>query len=362
MSGRQDQFTHSDVIMDLEHQKIHAGEMWKTEEKITLSAGVTQYYLLDVGTLNLHAKPISIVTSADKVDIEFYDSAVVTANGTEMVINNHNRKTEYQRAIPTSTFYKGPTPQLKIVDAGAGGNFANQPAGDAVTVVSDNANDVGQVVTIYGTITGATTTITSATLTLAGTDAVTSAITTWQKILGVELSAVCEGTITIAEASGSAEIISITTGDLSAGVATLTGQNANGVVPYAVADDATTKYAGIIGVNKAGTTISNVTQLSGSTPVALGTAVFYEITKVFIGDVESTRTVDVTTTNPGLKFSIGYIPGATGVGGTRTGSSVSRVYEYPFSAYDKVLFKITNGSSGANTIYWEFTYYYEDKQ
>ena len=357
---REDNTTHSSVNIELEHNKVHMGKFWTFGEKVTINAGATQYYLVDIGAIPIHSKPAGIVTSADKVDIKFYNGAVTTADGTEKEVWNHNRKSAYARKQPSLKFYSGPTVQLKIVDDGTGGGFANQPAGDTLTIVSDNVADIGQTVTIYGTKTGTTTTITSETVTLNGTTAVDTTTTTWQNILAIELSAVAAGTVTIAEKSGGLAITTISTGDLSAGVATLTGQNFNGVIPEIVASDTSTAPVGIYGYNKAGTLISVVQALNGVTPANAGSIAFYEVEKVFIGAVAATRTVTVSTTRPGLPFSDGYIPGATGVGGTRSGAETHAEQEFIFDANDKVIIEIVNGSSAANIVSWKIKYYEED--
>ena len=85
-----------------------------------------------------------------------------------------------------------------------------------------------------------------------------------------------------------------------------------------------------------------------------------QVEKVFIGAVAATRTVTVSTTRPGLPFSDGYIPGATGVGGTRSGAEVQAQQEFTFDPNDKVIVEIINGSSAANTIGWKIKYYEED--
>jgi len=357
---RQDNLTHSDVTIGMEQNKTHMGKFWTFGDKVTINAGATQYYLIDIGETPIFAKPATIITSVDKIDFKFYNQAVTTADGTEKEVWNHNRKSAYARKQPSLKFYSGPTVQLKIVDAGTGGGFANQPAGDTLTVVSDNAADIGQTVTIYGTKTETTTTITSETVTLNGTTAVDTTTTTWQNILAIELSAVAAGTVTIAKKSGGLAITTITTGDLSAGVATLTGQNFNGVIPSIEASDTSTAPVGIYGYNKAGTLISVVQALNGATPASAGSTAFYEVEKVFIGAVAATRTVTVSTTRPGLPFSDGYIPGATGVGGTRSGAEVQAQQEFTFDPNDKVIVEIINGSSAANTIGWKIKYYEED--
>lgn len=187
---------------------------------------------------------------------------------------------------------KAITSQTTILSATAGGNFANQPAGDAVDVVSDDNSDLLQTATIYGTITGTTDEVTSETVVVNGTTGNTTTITTWQNILAVELSASCAGTVTISENSGSAAITTITTGNTTAGIATATTNPAFGAVPNHDASGASTSPVGIVGTDLTGSAISSVDALNGTTEEAHGTTAFNTVTRVLIGAVAST--VDVT--------------------------------------------------------------------
>ena len=175
-----------------------------------------------------------------------------------------------------------------VIDtATAGGNFGNQPADDAVDVVSGSAADVTQQVTIYGTTHGdATLAISAETVTLTGTDAVTTTKDDWGVILGVVLSAACAGTVTVSESSGSATITTITAGVTSAGVVNVPedDQVACGVAPTAVAGGASTKYVGVMGRPTTGSTVVGVAkQQNGTTAVTFGKA-FETITMLLVGD------------------------------------------------------------------------------
>jgi hypothetical protein len=248
------------------------------------------------------------------------------------------------------------TPMLA---ATAGGNFANQPAGDSVEVVSNNAADVGIIATIYGTITGATTTITTENVTLNGTTAVATTATTWQNILGVELSRAAAGTITFREGSGDLAITTITAGNLSAGVTTtLVSKNAKGGVPLHDASGAATTPVGLIGDDGRGTAITSVAALNGTTEEAHGTIGFVNVTKVLVGAVASS--VNVTIAAP---FPIIYDAqmgtagaGATGLGGSGPTASEERVLEFDTD----YLFLWTNiGATTATQFYGGFSFYTE---
>jgi len=185
--------------------------------------------------------------------------------------------------------------QVTMVDTEAGGDFANQPAGDSVEVVSDDAGDTTQTATIYGTITGRTDEITSETVSLNGTTVVTTEIDSWQTIVGVELSASCDGTVTFHKASTDQTITTITTTNTSKGIIKSTNTNAYGDIPRVVASNTSTKKIGIMGTGLDGSAISDVTALTNNTEKDVGTTEYATITKFFIGDVESNRDASLLT-------------------------------------------------------------------
>lgn len=101
--------------------------------------------------------------------------------------------------------------------------FSNQPAGDGVEVVSDNAADT-MYCTIVGTTNG-TGALTHETITLTGTDAVSTTKTDWGNIYGVILSKAdgsqitrATGTITVREASADQAITTITATNFHSGM------------------------------------------------------------------------------------------------------------------------------------------------
>ena len=183
------------------------------------------------------------------------------------------------------------------IGTGTAGNFGNQPAGTKITVVSDNnVADKIPTITIYGTITGATATVTSETIQLNGTTPVDSVITTWQTILGWELSEACIGTVTVKDGSAAA-IESIAGGVLSKGVVNIAAgsQNAYGSVVRIVAGGASTKAVGVIGVSPAGAAISAVAALNGNTEKDIAATRFGAVTKILIGDVATGTVATVKT-------------------------------------------------------------------
>lgn len=173
----------------------------------------------------------------------------------------------------------------------AGLAFTNQPANDAIEVLSSSAADTTQSVTVYGTTNG-TDTVVAETIALNGTTPVASVKVDWGVILGWELSAPCAGTVTLREASADQTISTATTGVLSKGVESVSAATGLGynVTPMVTASGATTKQIGLIGTNAAGTTIRDSQALNGATAQVMNSA-FNTITKVLTGDLEATRTV-----------------------------------------------------------------------
>lgn len=205
--------------------------------------------------------------------------------------------------------------QVTLLAATAGGNFANQPAGDGVTVVSAAAGDTTQTVTIYGTITGATTSVTSETLTLNGKTDVDSSITTWQNILAVELSAATAGNIEVSETSGGAAITTITAGTTSAGIATISTTNAYGLIPRHDASGASTAPIALIGTGVDGSALSVVDTLNGTTEEDHATTAYATVTKAYIGAVASSVNVVLLTNDSTDSTTIGVALEASSAAG-----------------------------------------------
>ena len=217
--------------------------------------------------------------------------------------------------------------QVTLVNAKAGGNFANQPAGDGVTVVSDNAADTTQTVTIYGTITGTTDSVTSETVSLNGTTDADTTITTWQNILAVEMSAAAAGTVEISETSGGAAITSITAGNTTAGIETISTTNCYGLVPRHDASGASTAPIAIIGTGADGSALSVVDALNGTTEEDHASTVYATATKAYIGAVASS--VDVTILTNEAVDGDGDIVGMAQEASTVAGVSVN-AYIQPY--------------------------------
>lgn len=107
-------------------------------------------------------------------------------------------------------------------DVTAWSGFTNQPDGDGVEVVSNNAGDTG-LLTIFGTV-KTTGVLKYETVTLKGTTAVATTETDWDDILGAFLGDIhgenikaAVGTITLREASADQAITTLTAAKISTG-------------------------------------------------------------------------------------------------------------------------------------------------
>ena len=175
-----------------------------------------------------------------------------------------------------------------IATTAAGGNYANQPANDSVTLVSSNAGDTQNAI-ITGTTFGGLVVV-QETIALNGVGAVTTTKVDWGVILGIQLASAAVGTITISETSGGLAITTIAPAAVSSGytlVTPATSYAGDATVAF-VSGGATTKYIGIEGVNTAGATVRECVQLNGATAVnSIG--LYQYLTKFWWGDVETAR-------------------------------------------------------------------------
>ena len=184
-----------------------------------------------------------------------------------------------------------------VLGTGTAGNFGNQPADDAVDVVSDSESDTTQEVTIIGTTHGGHVVVTE-TVTLTGTDAVTTTKDDWGLILGVKIPDDCAGTITVSESSGSATITTVAGEAASAGVVEVAAasQGAHGLIPYIKAAGASTKEVGILyEPATGGSDAYGAAALNGTTAAALPAAANL-VKEIYLGDV-ATSTVATVYTN-----------------------------------------------------------------
>jgi len=182
-----------------------------------------------------------------------------------------------------------------MLTTGNGLAFTNQPANDGVEILSSNAADTTQSVTIIGTTNG-TNTVVVETKALNGTTVVSTTKTDWGVVLAVKLSASCAGTVTVREASADQTVTTITTGNLSKGVESVlaANQQAYNVKPTFVASGTTTKQIGLGGTDSAGAQIYDSAPANNTTAVTANLT-FKRVTEVYTGDLESNRTVTLKT-------------------------------------------------------------------
>ena len=205
--------------------------------------------------------------------------------------------------------------------ATAGGNFGNQPEGDTVEVVSNNAADEGTV-TLYYTTTAAPAVVSTEVLTLKGTTKVASTDDDIEVVLAV-VTEDHAGTVTVSEASGSATITTLATGTNSVGLYATTAKDAYGAISTMKAADTSTKWVGVIGTDVDGNTQTFAGQLNNTTDVNLGTSPWNTIDTVLIGDVASTSTATVETKDADTNdIGIALEDGTTG--------EVIKIYMKPF--------------------------------
>ena len=344
------------VFMDYEHNAIHQGRFYTWSDKQTITTGSYLEYGFQTGEYYVHVKPAVLTCSADQLTGQFFMDCSYTG-GT--VTDNPCNRNHLSTKNATMTGVVSPNVSYTIAATQAGGGFTNQPAGDGIEIVSSSAADTTQTVTIYGTVTGSTTVVTSETVTLTGATEVPTVIVAWQNILGIELSAATVGNITVREASGDQTVTTITSGVLSAGVATQTLLNAYGSIPRHDASGASTSPVGIVGKTQSGSSISSVAALNGSTEENHGSTVFWDVTKVLIGAVASNVNTWILSQRPGKKFSGFYLPGATGVGQTRTGSEIAGTNEFILKPHTKYVIRYDNASSSSNVIGWSLHWYEE---
>lgn len=123
--------------IETEHSYIHEGIFFESYNKFTLTTAATKLITLKTPAAKyLHYRPTNLVTSADKVLIEFYEGATVTAaTGTAVTPANHNRNSTFTSGVtlldaPTVTADGTKFTQVYIPGAtGTGGTRTGASAG-----------------------------------------------------------------------------------------------------------------------------------------------------------------------------------------------------------------------------------------
>jgi hypothetical protein len=363
-----DNLTGAEIELTGDHGYIHSGYAFSLPVTVAglAAAGISNIGFTtpasSAGNPQIHWRPIEFSSSANSARVRLYQGSAFTG-GALKIPRNRNQAGSYRadRSVinPKMVIYTGVTAALTntvIVSAKAGGNFANQPAGDGIEVLSDDAADVGIGVTFYGTKTGATTTVTTETVSLNGLTFVPTVLQTWQNLLGVELSAACAGTITIREASANATIITIAAGTLSAGVETPSSTKGYDEVPRHDASAASTAPVGIIGTYYDGTALSGVDALNGTTEEDHNAVPFKTITKVLIGAVAST--VNVTILVP--DHIVDTLSVGTGNASNRSGGSGGANQEIVLEPNTSYVLNVVNTGAATATDVDLNLFYYEE--
>ena len=356
----QDYMTGMQASIDSDHTYIHEQKGFSiSTDTGELAAGASYKFHLKTGKfpIYIHARPTKMAASANIMQMTIHEDTPVTS-GTEVYINNNFRGND--SLYPEMVFKKGVTAALtgkNLITPVVGGDFGNQPNDDGIEILSNDPADKGMKVTLYGVKHGALTAVVSETLTLNGTTVVSSAITDWSLLLGVEMDSVAAGTVTIRKATGSATITSLATTVLSSGIATITEDKCRDRKIRIVASGASTKSVGAIGVDYKGTPIAVAAALNGATEKDLAASRFRTVTKILIGDVASGTTVTVKREEVEL-YSI-----TVGSGGTpqsRQGGSAGANEEFVLIPDTDYVIHVKNiGSSTASTGYLNFFLYEE---
>jgi hypothetical protein len=173
-----------------------------------------------------------------------------------------------------------------------GEGFTNQPGLDAVDVVSSNAGDTTQTVTIIGVASG--TNAKKEDVSLNGTTPVTTTEINWTEITAVKMDATAAGTVTISTNTGSLTIATIPDGDTSTGLSAVSVDDFY-VKPVAVLDAAGTglEELTLFGTTPSGSTLYSRVQLNGTTEVTFP-SVYKNVTEMHVGDIATARTVTLS--------------------------------------------------------------------
>lgn len=177
----------------------------------------------------------------------------------------------------------------------AGSAFTNQPANDGIEVVSDEALDITQEITLIGTTT-ATDTVVVETVTLNGTTFVPTIKTDWGQLLAAYVSSgtlTAASTVTIREASANQTITTLTPAAPSVGRQAVSPTAYYNRLVNLSGSGATTKQIGLEGSDADGNTIYDSQALAGAA-IVQSNSYFQTVTYVLTGDLEATRTVTIS--------------------------------------------------------------------
>lgn len=161
-----------------------------------------------------------------------------------------------------------------------------QPTAGVLTIVSSNASDTTQTVTIYG-LNGVVPV--SETLTLDGTTPV-DGTQNFTKVTGVRKSAATLGTVTVSD-SVPATVTTLASGTLTVGLSILTNSPAAGVVTVSI-DTNSANECVVRGLDASGAEVAQYIDLTNAASVpVVGTVVFSQLSQIELADTPAARTV-----------------------------------------------------------------------
>lgn len=242
---------------------------------------------LCIGATRLEHLPGSIVSGGAFSQVAYGRCCVV---GDQVMTPGQRLKVgQLSRAVP----YIDDSLAGTTIATGVGAAFTNQPTSDQFEVLSSNAGDTTQTVTVYYTKTGTTTTVLSQTITLTGTTAVASTDTTVQQVLAVVKSAATVGTVTVRKKTAAGTITTLAPATLTSGLLTIAAGSAYNGVPTLVVDAADTANVGILGTGSADAALSSVIAATGTTKASFGATAFKTVTLVLVGAATAARTYTI---------------------------------------------------------------------
>lgn len=363
--SQRDSLTGFPVVLQGDHTYIHRGKAFSLPIAISALAADASYNIgfttpnRGNGSPMIHWRPTEFSSTANAVRLKLYQGSAFSDGTLEIPRNRNQYGSELGEGIiknPVMPIYTNVTASLAntiIVKTKAGGGFTNQPAGKKVTAVSDDETDIGQTLTIYGTVTDKTTTVTTDIITLNGTTGVDSALETFQNILGVELSAACAGTITLSCTDGT--ILTISADTLSVGIEIPTSTIGYNEVPRHDASGASTAPVGIIGTSYDDSVITSVDALNGNTEEAHNATPFKTIDKVLIGAVAADINVTILVPDHAVDtYSVGTAGNSSRAGGS--GGANQELILEPGTSYVlnvKNIGSITATDVDLNVFYYE---------
>ncbi len=154
------------------------------------------------------------VTTDDATAVTAAGGTALRVEGQDGIASTTNLTTTPKRIIVNYKLRGNGGATVKSFTTVGAFTAANQPAGDAVDILSSDAADVQQA-TIWGVVQGESDLLATSEIipALTGTTSSTTSQTNWANIYAVELSSPATGTITIRKASNDATITTIPPGE-----------------------------------------------------------------------------------------------------------------------------------------------------